>query len=266
MSDTKDTDFMFVCKTDNAYQMKTIAEIITHVIKTSFWEISKHGIKLCMFDKARVTMISIDLLSENFQRYMFTGDEPIYIGMNSIHFHKMLKSIKKKDSLELKISSSNLNELEIHTIPRDKIRITKSSIKIQVSQNIDVGVPDGYPRSIIIPSSDFQKMIKDLILVNSDKIKIETSDGYINFSSNADGIMKRSIQFGERSSNSSMLASNYFSTDTISKISKISALSTCIHVFPCSDERPIQLKTNVGTLGTIKLFIKSDEIIETENC
>ena len=258
----KNEGCIFECLTDNAYQMKTIAEITTYVIKTSYWEISKKGIRLCMFDKARVTMIYIDLNAINFQKYKFVNEEPMYIGMNSIHFHKMLKSIKKKDSLVLKINKNNLSELEIITIPRDKIRITTSSIKIQISQNIDVGVPDGYGNSIIIPSSDFQKMIKDLLMVNSEKLNINTAEEFIEFNSNADGVMKRSVKFGE---NNGDFDCNSFSTDTICKISKISGLSTCIHVYPCTKELPLQLKTQVGTLGIIKLFIKSDEIICSEN-
>ena len=48
----------------------------------------------------------------------------------------MLKSIKKKDSLQLFIDTSCTNELGIKTIPKENTRITTSGIKIQNIQNL----------------------------------------------------------------------------------------------------------------------------------
>jgi proliferating cell nuclear antigen PCNA len=264
VSDNK-SKTLFHCKTDNAYQMKIMSELVSNIIKTSFWEISKDGLSLHMFDQPRKTMITIELKAENFHIYNFNSDRKIYIGMNSIHFHKMLKSIKKKDNIELSIDDLNRTDLTIRTIPKDHNRITTSSIKIQTVQNIDIVNPYGYEKSIIINSNDFQKMIKDLNMIGSDKIKVTTNNGVVDFTADADGIMKRTVTFGQDTCNLFGAHSSTFSTEQLDRISKISALSDSIHIFPCTSELPLQLKSNIGSLGNISIYIKSDEIIDSEN-
>ena len=44
--------------------------------------------------------------------YKFNSKK-IYIGINLNHFHKMLKSIKKKDSITLFINNDNEDELKL---------------------------------------------------------------------------------------------------------------------------------------------------------
>lgn len=255
---------LFRCKTDNAYHMKMMAEIISNVLKNGFFEINNQGISMSMFDHPRKTMISVNLQAENFLTYVFNHHEPIYIGINTLFFHKMLKSVKKKDMLELCIENDDLTEMLIKTIPREHNRIVTSSLRIQSSQNIDVCTPEGYTKSIIIPSNDFNKMIKDLNVIGSEKINITTSHGFIKFAANADGVVKRDIEFGEETEGAPKNVKN-FSTEQFERISKISSLSSSLHIFPCTEQLPIKFKSMIGNLGTICIYIKSNEMIESEN-
>lgn len=250
----------FNCETDNAFRIKILSEIVSNVLKTSFWEIGKEGISLSMFDESRKTMISINLRNENFQTYEFESNENINIGINSSHFHKMLKTIKKKDMVGLCIKSLDSNELGITMIPKERNRKTVSEIKIQVVQNLEIMNPTGYGKSVIIPSTDFHKMIKDLGTLNSDTIIITAYSNAIEFTSNADGIMKRTVSFGNPNPTGTP-TTHHFSTEQINRISKISALCDSIHVFPATNELPIKFMTNVGLLGTMCVYIKSNENI-----
>jgi hypothetical protein len=167
--------------------------------------------------------------------------------------------------MELYIDVDNRTDLVIRTIPKDHNRITTSSIKIQPVQNIDISKPDGYKKSVIIPSTDFQKMIKDLNTIGSDKISIMTDNGIIDFTADADGVMKRTVTFGNDTGDSSDVYRSSFSTEQIDRISKISALSDSIHIFAPTDELPIRIQSNIGSLGSISIYIKSDHNIEQEN-
>lgn len=256
---------LFRCKTDNAFRIKIMSEITANVLKTGFWEIGKNGIHLSMFDESRKTMVTISLASENFQIYNYNQEENINVGINSSHFHKMMKSIKKKDMLELQIDSNESDELIITCIPNVQTRKTISKIKIQTVQNLDIVNPTGYGKSIIIPSGDFQKMIKDLNSISSDKLEITTENGVIYFTADADGVMKRTVTFGEENSSTELSTTDVFSTEQIHRISKISALSDCIHVYMSSLELPIQFKTNIGGLGSMCVYIKSDSNLNNEN-
>lgn len=257
------TNNLLRCKTDNAYHMKIVAELVCNIVKTSFWTINKTGIFLSMIDQPRKTMINIKLNSEDFNYFSFKGYEDINVGMNSNHFFKMLKSIKKKDSVEFFIEETNKNVLNIKTIPKDKNRQTVSSINIQQVQNLDINYPSEYTSSIIIPSVDFQKMLKDLNMIGSDKIEISVKKGIINFTANSDGILKRVVTFGDEKDDE-FENKSIFETSQLDRIIKISALGEQIHVYPSSHSLPIKLKTRIGSIGEMSIFIKSDEIIQAE--
>ena len=124
----------FKCKTSEAYQIKVLAELMTNNIKNGCFNVNEEGLSLRMSDQPRKTLVDLDLFSDNFSRYKFKNDIKLCLGLNLNHFHKMLKSIKKKDSLELFIDSDSPNELGIKTIPKENTRVTTSGIKIQKIQ------------------------------------------------------------------------------------------------------------------------------------
>ena len=115
---------LFKCKTGEAYYIKVLAELLTNNLKTGCFEVSEQSITLRMFDHHRKTMVDLELLSENFSVYKYKIENNFCLGLNLNHFHKMLKSIKKKDSLQLFIDSDNITELGIKTIPKENTRIT----------------------------------------------------------------------------------------------------------------------------------------------
>ena len=259
---------LFQCKTDNAFQFKILSELLSNILNIGFFEISKTGISISMFDQPRKTMISIQLQAENFQTYVLNSKESLHIGMNTSHFHKMLKSLKKKDFIELSIESENLSELIIKTIPKENNRVTVSGMKIQSAQNLDVVKPVGYTKSIIIQSSDFSKMIKDLSVVSSDIFTISNTDDTIKFSSESDGIVKRDVMFGNGNDKSSIYKTEnvfVFAFEQLERISKISSLSNSVYVYPCTTDLPLHIRSNIGSIGTLSIFIKSNEMLNNEN-
>jgi len=258
---------LFRCKTDNAFQFKILSELLSNILNVGFFEISKTGISISMFDQPRKTMISIQLEAENFQTYVLNSKESLHIGMNTSHFHKMLKSLKKKDFIELSIESENLSELIIKTIPKEHNRVTVSGVKIQSAQNLDVVKPVGYTKSIIIQSSDFSKMIKDLSVVSSDTFTISNTDDSIKFSADSDGIVKRDVTFGNGNDTSSSVYENVFAFafEQLERISKISSLSNSVYVYPCTTDLPLHIRSTIGSIGTLSIFIKSNEMLNNEN-
>jgi len=261
---------IFICKTNEAYYIKILSELLSNNLKIGAFEVSNKGIILKMFDHHRKTLVDLQMLSENFSIYKFKSSDKICMGLNLNHFHKMLKSIKKKDSLQLYINEENIDELCIKTIPKENNRFTTSSIKIQKIQNIDIDIPKGYGKPIIIQSSEFQKMCKDLSTIGSANIKIVFKNNIIEFIADSDGILKRKVVFGENieDEDDDLKKNEYvatFSTDQLSRISKLSGLSTNMQLYTISNNLPLLFSSNIGSLGKLSIFIKSHELIENEN-
>lgn len=263
---------IFKCKTGEAYHIKVLAELLTNNLKTGCFEVSNNSIKLHMFDHHRKTLVELQLLSENFSVYKFKNDTKLCLGLNMNHFHKMLKSVKKKDSLQLFINSENPNELGIKTIPKENTRITTSGIKIQSIQNLDIDVPTGYGKPVIVLSAEFQKMCKDLSSIGSTNIKVVARNFHIEFIADDDGILKRKVVFGEQEDSDDDETPEHdttdyqatFSTDQLARITKLSGLSSTMQIFPASNNLPLLFRSNVGSLGKISIYIKSKELVEQE--
>jgi proliferating cell nuclear antigen PCNA len=265
---------IFKCKTGEANQIKVLAELLAHNLKNGCFEVSDDGITLRMSDQPRKTLIDLDLQAENFALYKFTkGTDKLGLGLNLNHFYKMLKSIKKKDSLGLFIDEKTPNIVQIKTIPKENTRVTTSSIKIQNIQNIDSDVPMGYGKPVIVPSPDFQKMCKELSSIGSSDIRVEAHRFYIDFLADADDIMTRTVRLGENDVSDAEQEDNVgdeilytatFATDQFARISKMAGLSNIMQIFPGSDSLPLLFRTSVGSLGKISIYIKSKELIDKE--
>lgn len=263
---------IFKAKTHCAYTIKILGELLQNNIKTACFEIDDTGIKLCMMDHHRTILIKVTLESDNFTFYKFRSKETLFLGINLNHFHKMLKSIKKKDSLELFINSDHPNDLGIKVIPKENNRITTSYIKIQRIQTIDIDIPCGYNKPIIVSSSEYQKMCKDMAHMGN-FINVVSRNFHIKFFCNAGGVMKRLVEFGEmgdsdddEENEENILEYDAdFDIDQLSRITKMAGFCSNIQIYPMEGQ-PLLFKSAIGSLGKISIYIKSKDIIEKEKC
>lgn len=264
---------IFKTKTGEAYVIKVLAELLSQNLKDGCFEVDDSGISLRQMDKNRRTLVDLDLLSDNFNMYHLKSEiTKISMGLNLSQLHKLLKTIKKKDQMILKIDSNEKNNLSIITIPKEVSRKTTSSICIQNRQSIDIDLPTGYGKPVIVNSSEFQKTCKDLLNIGR-TITVESSGPFgITFHSDADQILKRKVEFGEEGdsdieddedNDSKEQFKQTFFTDQLSRISKISGLSSHMQIY-CANGKPLLFRSPVGRIGRISLYIKSKEMIEAD--
>ena len=261
---------IFKAKTQEGYTKKILAELLQHNIKTACFDIDEKSLRLRMMDSHRKILIDCELFAENFSIYKFKSKTKLSIGINLNHYHKMLKSIKKKDSIILFIDEQNLGDLGIKVIPRENNRVTTSYIKIQSVQNLDIELPDGYGKPIIVPSNEYQKMCKDMSNIGN-TIRVLSKNFYIKFLCNAGSIYSREVTFGETGDDDEDDIDNSdeneysqdFDTEQLCRIIKISGLSSTMQIFT-GEKLPLLFKSNVGNLGKIAIYIKSKKQIEDE--
>ena len=258
---------IFKAKSQEAYCIKVLAELLANNIKTACFVVDETGISLRMMDHHRTILIDLDLKAENFTIYKFNSKK-MYLGINLNHLYKLAKSIKKKDSIELFIDDKNPNDLAIRVIPKENNRISTSYLKIQTVQNLDIDIPTGYNKPVIVSSSEFQKMSKDMSNIGT-TMKVTSKNFQIVFHCNAGGILKRSVQFGEEETDEDTVDSSAsteycqdFLTEQLCRITKLSGLSSNMQIYP---GKPLLFRSNVGSLGKISIYIKSKEQIESEN-
>ena len=262
------SEFLFRARTSEGYIVKVLSELLQNNIKVGCFEIDKRGIFFRMMDTHRRLCIDFELFGENFTMYQVNTDSKMYIGVNLMHLRKMLKPIKKKDSIELIKESESSDDLCIKIIPKEGGKITTSYIKIQDIQNIDLDLPEGYENYVSIPSSDYQKMCKDMESI-SQNISLKATRETIRFTADMSCVYSRSIIFGDGddSDDRKITYDQHFESDQLNNLGRISGLGVTtgnnIQIF-CKSNLPILFRTNVGTLGKINIYIKSKEQVEKE--
>lgn len=259
---------IFRAKTQEAYAIKILAELLANNIKTGCFELDKEGINLLMVDTANKTsLIVVKLFADNFKIYRYNGVDKMYLGINLTHFHRMLSSIKKKDALELYIDDENINDLCIKIVPKENTRSSVCTVKIQEIQNISIGdIPEITTKPILISSIDFQKTIKEMSKIGK-TISITSSEYLMQFNCNAGGILKKKVDFGESeddetSEETEVKYNQEFYTEQLYRLTKISGLNSNMHIYP---QNPLLIRSNIGDLGYIQIFIKTKEVVDEES-
>ena len=221
-----------------------------------------------MSDHYHQILIHLDLQSDNFSVYKFKEDKK-YIGINLVHLHKMLKTIKKKDSLELFIDDDHPEDLGIRVYPKENnSRVTTSKVRIQSMQYIDTEFPTGYGKPVIVPSSEYQKMTKELNTIGS-TITIYSKGFFIKFLSDPSNTYSKDVKFGEEINedddcdDDNKEYTQEFQTEMLNRIAKISGLSNNMQIFP-KEGLPLLFKSSVGSLGKISIYVKSKQQSENE--
>lgn len=261
-SSVTNTNYAFYCKTSEGYIIKTLAELLSNNIKNGCFMLSKNGIIFRMTDSNKKILIDLELSGENFVQFKYKGVGTTSIGLNFTHFYKMVKSIKKKDSVVLFIEDERSSELGIRVIPKEKNRITTSFVKIQSLQSLDIELPEGYDGAVIVPSSEYIKMIKDLNSMSGNSINISSNCNTIKFGCNSNGVYSRDIIFGDDEDDEKTAVCQEFEMEQLTRISKVAGLSTQIQIFQAED-LPIMFKSNVGNLGKICVYLKDKTMQES---
>jgi len=261
MTSSVTANYLFFCKTSEGYIMKILAELLQNNIKNGCFVVSKKGITLRMTDSNRKILIDFELIADNFAQFKCKANDNMSIGLNFSHFYKMVKSIKKKDSVVFFIEEGKETELGIKVIPKEKNRITTSYVKIQNLQSLDIELPQGYQHSIIVPSNEYMKMIKDLNNMGGNMISVSSTSSQVRFGCNSNGVYSRDIIFGDEDHDDKEIRLQEFETEQLTRITKVAGLSTQIQIYQ-SEGLPILFKSNVGNLGKIYVYVKDKTLQE----
>lgn len=244
--------------------MKILFKLLHNNIKTACFSITPRGISLCMTDSNRRTLLKLEMLAKEFNLYHLS--EPVInIGINVNHMYKLLKSNKKKDSIVLFIKEDSPSDLGIQVIPKDQSRIANSNIRIQNIQNLEIMVPDGYKNNLLVPSSEFCKVCKNMLTM-CNTISISAVPDAIRFVCNLGSVYSREEILGENVDEDEFvnpLFHDDFDTEQLQRIIEITGLSQNLNI-QCTKGLPLFIETRIGNLGTIALYIKSRRQLEEE--
>lgn len=264
-----DEQFLIQIKTIEAHAIKTLVELLQNSLKIGCFVIKKDNISLRMMDSNKKILIDLDLNAKyfNYYKYEQSNNDQINIGVNLSHMHKMIKSIKKRDSIEIYIYKETPTKLFIKITPRDLSKVTISCLKIQNIESLNIDLPDTYHHSVLVSSSEFTKTCKDLLTVSPSLI-VKGYPFYIKLKSEIINMFSREVTLGECrkedcKNGDDCIYHEEFDNNFLSKFLKISGLHNNL-TLNFQPQMPFQIQSRVGSLGTVSLYIKSKSQLDDE--
>ena len=258
---------------NNVLTIKTVQIAPFRILMTALKDIiletniyfSKQGIKIISMDRTHTILVHLVLQAENFEYYECLYDK-IIIGVNMMHLFKLISTIDNDDTLTIYIEKEDYDDgvvselglkFENGDIKQSKIQ----KLKLIDPEVGDVEMPELHYSSIInMPSSDFQKIIRDLANI-SEKLEIKSVNNELIFKCNGQ-YAKAEIRRTE-TTNSMHFLSKQDSNDIVQGIF---SLKNLIYFIKCTNlcnqielylesDHPLIVKYNVASLGEIKLCL-----------
>ena len=261
-------------KEDNVLTIKTVQVAPFRILMTALKEIlvetnivfQEDGIKITSMDKSQTILVYLSLDALKFQQFE-CKQKKIVIGVNIPHLYKLINQMDNDETLTMYIEKANYTDGIVSYLG---LKYENGNIKQCKTYKLKLIEPDleetEYPNvnfsSIInLPSSDFQKIIRDLTAI-SEKIEIKSVGNELIFKSSggqfAEVIINRaesndSLEFSLKP-DSSKIIQGEFSLKNLGYFIKCTNLCPQIELY-LENDLPLVIKYNVADLGEIKLCL-----------
>lgn len=259
-------NIIFRADSTEAYAFKVLIDVLNTTVKVGCFTIRSNGIYLKMMDNHQKILVNLKLDASSFNLYHYdTSKESINVGVNLSNMFRMLKTIKKRDSISLFISKDDSDNMCLKVFPKDMSKVIMSKIKCQSIEALDIELPSPYKQSILVNSNEFSKTMKDMLNV-SPTVMIRAQKFFIKFFSDIEGILSRECILGnyiEEIDKPPYTFEEVYDNEILSKILKISGLNTYLKI-EFENDCPLNIRSNVGTIGELSIYLKSKRQLEEE--
>ena len=252
-------------KTVQIAPFRTLMTALKDILLETNITFDKTGIRIINMDKSHTILAHLFLNAENFECYECKKDK-IIIGVNMFHLFKLINTIDNDDTLTIYIENADYVDGIVSHLA---LKFENGDIKQCKTQKLRLIEPEmeelQYPNvkfsSIInLPSSDFQKIIRDLSCI-SDKLEIKSVGNELIFKCSGQ-FASAEIHRAESDGNmgfilkqdSSKIIQGEFSLKNLGYFIKCTNLCSQIEVY-LENDLPLVVKYDVASLGSIKLCL-----------
>jgi proliferating cell nuclear antigen len=255
-------------KTVQIAPFRTLMTALKDILLETNITFGPDGMRIINMDKSHTILVHLFLASQNFEFYECKKDK-IIIGVNMFHLFKLINTIENDETLTIYIENSDYVDGIVSHL---SLKYENGEIKQCKTQKLRLIEPDPeelqYPdvnfSSIInLPSSDFQKIIRDLSCI-SEKLEIKSVGNELIFKCSgqfASAEIHRAESDGDNKSmsftlkqDSSKIIQGEFSLKNLGYFIKCTNLCQQIEIY-LENDLPLVVKYNVASLGEIKLCL-----------
>ena len=210
-------------------------------------------------DSSHTVLIHMKLDSSKFEYYKCK--KPMKIGINMLNLFKLIKTMNNTDTLSFYIKEDNENKLGILINNQDKNTQTIYELNLLDIPEEDISIPPiEFETELTLPSSDFQKLIRDMVNIG-DNMEIKSVGSSLILNCAGDfasqntilGETQDGLQFRHTSSEEYPIQ-GIFSLKYLILFTKCTNLCNQIQLY-IKNDYPLIIQYTVASLGTIRLCL-----------
>ncbi|KAI9845779.1 MAG: proliferating cell nuclear antigen [Thelocarpon superellum] len=168
---------------EQANLLKKVVDAIKDLVQDCNFDCNDAGIALQAMDNSHVALVSMMLKAEGFSPYRC--DRNIALGINLTSLTKVLRCAQNEDILTLKAEDAP-DSLNLVFESSESDRLSEYDIKLMDIDQEHLGIPDTeYAATISMPSTEFQRICRDLIAL-SESVSIEATKEGVKFACQGD--------------------------------------------------------------------------------
>ena len=259
--------YLLNIKTIQASTFKQVIDALKEILMDVNLEIDETGIKIVAMDNTHIVLIHLKLEADKFEIY--ECEKKIYVGINMLRLHALIKTITNNDILSLYILKDDPNHLGITIDNNEKNYKTNYKLSVLDIDVLNIQIPPVDFHTIInMPSSYRQKIIRDMHNL-AEFIEFRNINDKLILSCKGDFCYQETILGSEKSQsitikkNSSEedqeIIQGIFSLKYLSIFTKCTNLSNTVEIY-LKNNYPIILRYTIASLGEIKLCLSQQDI------
>jgi len=251
---------MFEARLVQGKVFKQIIEAIKDLIQDANIDCSATEMSMQAMDSSHVSLVQFTLRETGFDHYRC--DRPITLGFNSQNMSKILKCAGNDDVITLK-SEDSAEALTLMFESPTQDRISDFELKLMEIDSEQLGIPDtNYKCSVKMPSSEFQRIVRDLQVLGDTCLISCTKEG-CRFSVSGDqgsgNILIRANATSEKEEDHVIIDMEEpveltFALRYLNFFTKASSLGSSV-VLSMSPEVPVVVEYPIEDFGHVKYFL-----------
>jgi len=267
ISNTSTDGNVLTIKTVQISPFRTLMTALKDILLETNITFQQDGIRIINMDKSHTILVHLFLSAQNFEFYECKKDK-IIIGVNVFHLFKLINTIDNDDTLTIYIENGDyvdgiVSHLALKFENGEIKQCKTQKLRLIEPEPEELEYPDVKFSSVInLPSTDFQKIIRDLSCI-SEKLEIKSVGNELIFKCSgqfASAEIHRAESDGSMGyilkQEASKIIQGEFSLKNLSYFIKCTNLCSQIELY-LENDLPLVVKYNVASLGTIMLCLSA---------
>ena len=254
------SNFLFEIKTVQCGSIRTLIEALKETLTDTIIYCDDKGIKIKCMDGNHIVLVYLKLDAEKFEYYKINGSYELGINMNNLF--KLIKTMNNNDTLTIFLEENNPSSLGLKIENGEKNSRTVYHLNLLDLQPDKVEIPDvEFDYILTMPSSDFQKICRDMLNLLTEEVTISCVGQKIQFSCKGD-FADQITTIGETNSNLAFIQNDdpeqvfngIYSIKHLVQFTKCTNLCPSIELYMKNDY-PFIVKYTVASLGEIRMCL-----------